>query len=354
MSQFDFGNLRSPLPGADFIDSYLEPWRDALHTQHAGTSAPSYVQAGMLWIDNSTTPWALKVFDGSNNIVVGYIDNSAHTYLSANISSAMLPVVGASTLATARTSLSVYSKAETYSTTEVTNALALKANLASPTFTGTPAAPTASAGASTTQIATTAFVSTAVAAVPAGGVALYQVFSSNGTWTKPSGISAQSMTHVEMWGGGSGGTSGGSSGGGGGAYAEVWFLTSTLGATEGVGVGAGGTVNGGAGGDTSFHSVVAYGGANHVGGGSFSAGGGAGGVFDGGNGGAPDGAGNSSVYGGGGGGGGAYARDGGSSKYGGNGGKSGGPGVVPGGGGGSGGSTGAVGARGEVRITTWY
>lgn len=37
-----------------------------------------------------------------------------------------------------------------------------KANLASPTFTGTPKAPTASAGTSNTQIATTAFVDTAI------------------------------------------------------------------------------------------------------------------------------------------------------------------------------------------------
>lgn len=40
----------------------------------------------------------------------------------------------------------------------MTNALALKAPLASPTFTGTPAAPTAVADTNTTQIATTAFV----------------------------------------------------------------------------------------------------------------------------------------------------------------------------------------------------
>jgi len=40
---------------------------------------------------------------------------------------------------------------------------ALKAPLVSPTFTGTPAAPTADAGTNTTQIATTAFVSSAVA-----------------------------------------------------------------------------------------------------------------------------------------------------------------------------------------------
>lgn len=44
----------------------------------------------------------------------------------------------------------------------IATAVATKADTASPTFTGTPAAPTASAGTSTTQVATTAFVSTAV------------------------------------------------------------------------------------------------------------------------------------------------------------------------------------------------
>ena len=42
--------------------------------------------------------------------------------------------------------------------TATQTALNLKANLASPTFTGTPTAPTATAGTNTTQIATTAFV----------------------------------------------------------------------------------------------------------------------------------------------------------------------------------------------------
>ena len=46
---------------------------------------------------------------------------------------------------------------------EVTiSSLANKAGLASPTFTGTPAAPTATAGTNTTQLATTAFVTAAV------------------------------------------------------------------------------------------------------------------------------------------------------------------------------------------------
>ena len=46
------------------------------------------------------------------------------------------------------------------STADITN----KAGLASPTFTGTPAAPTASQGTNTTQVATTAFVNAEIAA----------------------------------------------------------------------------------------------------------------------------------------------------------------------------------------------
>jgi len=44
-----------------------------------------------------------------------------------------------------------------------TTALALKANLASPTFTGVPAAPTAAVDTSTTQVATTAFTKAQIA-----------------------------------------------------------------------------------------------------------------------------------------------------------------------------------------------
>lgn len=52
--------------------------------------------------------------------------------------------------------------------TNLTTDLAAKAALASPTFTGTPAAPTAAAGTNTTQLATTAFVQAAAAAAAQG------------------------------------------------------------------------------------------------------------------------------------------------------------------------------------------
>jgi len=73
----------------------------------------------------------------------------------------------------------------------ISGAISSKADIASPTFTGTPAAPTATAGSSTTQIATTAFVTAALAAVyPVGSIYINATSSSNpntllgfGTWT---------------------------------------------------------------------------------------------------------------------------------------------------------------------------
>jgi len=65
------------------------------------------------------------------------------------------------------------SDAITLTQAQVTNLvtdLAARAPLASPTFTGTPAGPTATPGTNTTQLATTAFVTAAIAAGGGGGV----------------------------------------------------------------------------------------------------------------------------------------------------------------------------------------
>jgi hypothetical protein len=51
-----------------------------------------------------------------------------------------------------------FTAGEVLAAADLNDTFAAKANLASPTFTGTPAAPTAAAGTNTTQLATTAFV----------------------------------------------------------------------------------------------------------------------------------------------------------------------------------------------------
>lgn len=79
MSQYDFGNLESPLSGESLINSNLEPWRTALHTQHSGSTRPAYVQIGMIWLDTSGSPWLIKQFNGSNDITLLAVDTTALT-----------------------------------------------------------------------------------------------------------------------------------------------------------------------------------------------------------------------------------------------------------------------------------
>ena len=73
----------------------------------------------------------------------------------------------------------------------IATAVATKADIANPTFTGVPAAPTASAGTNSTQLATTAFVQAALQAVyPVGSIYTNAGVTTNpatllgfGTWT---------------------------------------------------------------------------------------------------------------------------------------------------------------------------
>jgi hypothetical protein len=119
---------------------------------------------------------------------------------------------------------------------------------------------------------------TAPTAVPTTDV---QVFTANGTWTKPNGARA---VNVQLLGGGGGGGSGqnaisgkGGNGGSGGGYLNLTIPAILLSATESVAVGIGGTggtasasggVNGNAGGNTSFSTLIASAGSGGSAGGS--------------------------------------------------------------------------------------
>lgn len=146
----------------------------------------------------------------------------------------------------------------------------VKAELfASPALTGTPTAPTAATGTNTTQIATTAFVTSAMSGGSAGGSA---TFTASGTWTCPAGVYT---AFVRVLGGGAGG--GGKQanytnpgGGGGSAVENTAVVKVTPGTAYTITIGAGGagsTSKGGDGGNSSALGILGYGG-NGGGGGS--------------------------------------------------------------------------------------
>lgn len=85
MAQDDFGNPTSPLSGTDLIEDHIEPWRDALHSTHSGTARPSYVVAGLMWLDTTTTPWVLNMYDGANDVAIGTVNSSTHVFDPAGV-----------------------------------------------------------------------------------------------------------------------------------------------------------------------------------------------------------------------------------------------------------------------------
>lgn len=77
-----------------------------------------------------------------------------------------------------------------------TSAIALKAPLASPALTGTPTAPTATAGTNTTQLATTAFVATAITNLNIASYAPLASPAFTGTPTAPTATAGTSTTQL--------------------------------------------------------------------------------------------------------------------------------------------------------------
>lgn len=63
------------------IEENIEEVRRA----HKGTSAPPQLVAGVEWIDDTATPWTLKVYDGADQIPKGTIDPDLNLYRPATL-----------------------------------------------------------------------------------------------------------------------------------------------------------------------------------------------------------------------------------------------------------------------------
>jgi hypothetical protein len=74
MSQFDFGTIDPNTKSGTALASDLNSFRTALHSTHSGSTAPSYLVAGMLWADTTSANYELKQYDGAQWITLAIID----------------------------------------------------------------------------------------------------------------------------------------------------------------------------------------------------------------------------------------------------------------------------------------
>jgi hypothetical protein len=139
------------------------------------TMLQSNVQSGMLTVyDDPIDSMGISTKNYTDNNI-SQAEQRQNTNLVSNVAAIN------TTLGTLTTEINRVNNYAYNSITQLNANLTLKAAIASPTFTGVPAAPTASAGTNTAQLATTAFVKTAVDAavaqippgIPTGGIILW-------------------------------------------------------------------------------------------------------------------------------------------------------------------------------------
>ena len=79
MTQYDFGTIIPSATDGTELASLINSFRDAVNSGHAGTTAPTYAVAGMIWIDTTTaTAWALKLYDGTNWLTLATFNTSTN------------------------------------------------------------------------------------------------------------------------------------------------------------------------------------------------------------------------------------------------------------------------------------
>jgi hypothetical protein len=140
---------------------------------------------GLLAVGSSTTLTPVIITGTSNQIAVANGDGSTGNPAISLITTAVTP--GTYTLATVTVDAYGRTTAASSASTTGSGAVVLQTT---PTFFGTPAAPTATAGTSTTQLATTAFVQNAISS----GTGLVNSFSAGTTGFSPSSATVGAVT----------------------------------------------------------------------------------------------------------------------------------------------------------------
>lgn len=70
--------------GPQLMDDFLAKEQENVLTSNSGVTRPTYAKEGMKWLDKSVTPWVYKMFDGADDIIIGYVDPTNDKFISSN------------------------------------------------------------------------------------------------------------------------------------------------------------------------------------------------------------------------------------------------------------------------------
>lgn len=78
-------DFSTDMSGVQLLDDQLTPMKQNILTNNSGTSRPSYAVAHTCWTDSTSTPWIVKYFDGTDDIIIGYVNASTNQYTPAGL-----------------------------------------------------------------------------------------------------------------------------------------------------------------------------------------------------------------------------------------------------------------------------
>lgn len=80
MAQFGLPVINPSVKDGEGLAYDLNAWAQAIHSGHSGGSRPSYITGGMTWVKNSSNPWQMYIFDGTDDVLTGTLDITTNTY----------------------------------------------------------------------------------------------------------------------------------------------------------------------------------------------------------------------------------------------------------------------------------
>jgi uncharacterized protein YjbI with pentapeptide repeats len=152
---------------ADNAVTTLKIYDDAVTTNKIANNSVVTSKIADAAVTNSKIGESITVTNGGTGAttLTGYVKGTGTTAMTASLTIPVADITGAQTTANLTTNMAIDagSTIKYPSVSAVETYVATKAPLASPALTGIPTAPTAALGTNTTQVATTEFVTTAVA-----------------------------------------------------------------------------------------------------------------------------------------------------------------------------------------------